>query len=220
MEVKDVSNLLKGVIVENESIDYFTELYQNYRVADDIQKETTAQDLWQYMKDNQFLPEYFESDDDLDLASMLEHIAVDEEDNLAFKYALILLHHRFMLSDILEKAFVARMLIFFFIVHREMTIELLHDFVAATSNDMIYKSFLDEDDHDVNVLHFELIRAILPVLEWFHNQYPDQEIHGVNSMVFDAYKKLSESMSNKKSALFKLSAFCRYLYENIHSVEY
>ena len=171
MEVKDVINIIDAVIDENNSADTFNDLYLQYRDADDDKKEIQALQLWEYMKTNNYLPEHFDSDDDLDMASMLERIALDCGDIMAYKYAIVLLYHRFMLSDILEKAFVSRMLLFFFMIHSDLTKFVLQEFISAAFDDIIYKDCLEEDDNDVSILRFELIRAILPTIEWFHNNY-------------------------------------------------
>lgn len=217
MEVKDVINIIDAVIDENNSADTFNDLYLQYRDADDDKKEIQALQLWEYMKTNNYLPEHFDSDDDLDMASMLEGIALNSGDILAYKYAIVLLYHRFMLSDILEKAFVSRMLLFFFMIHSDLTKFVLQEFISAAFDDIIYKDCLEEDDNDVSILRFELIRAILPTIEWFHNNYPDQEIHGIDEETLTMFHGLSEDMAEKKHALPKFSAFCRYLYESIHS---
>lgn len=217
MEVKDIINIIEGIIAENKSSDTFNDLYLQYKDANDGEKEIYALRLWDYMKTNKYLPEHFESDDDLDLASMLERISLENNDVLAYKYAIVLLYHRFMLSDILEKAFVSRMLLFFFMVHSDLTELVLQEFISIAFDDVLYKDCLEDDDHDVRILRFELIRAVLPVIEWFHNSYPDQEIYGIDEDTLARLHGLSEDMAEKKQATSKLSVFCRFLYEKIHS---
>ena len=113
MNVSDVKNLVKSVIEKTENITSFDDLYQSYRYAED--KSEAGYKLWQYMNAHCFIPENLDSDGDLDLASVLERIAVGNNEVQPLKYSLVILFHRFILSDILEKAFVSKMLIFFIV---------------------------------------------------------------------------------------------------------
>lgn len=216
MNVSDVKNLVKSVIEKTENITSFNDLYQSYRYAED--KSEAGYKLWQYMNAHCFIPENLDSDGDLDLASVLERIAVDNNEVQPLKYSLVILFHRFILSDILEKAFVSKMLIFFYQYHRSQIRPMLNDFIENAMKETIYASAFDVEDSDSETLLFEMIRAILPIIQWFKRTYPSQELHGIS----DEYLSLCQNIADKleherKPALPKYVAFGRYLYESIHT---
>lgn len=222
MEVKDVIRILEDISVEKTNTDTFNNLYQAYQEAD-TDREVHALKLWSYMKKNRYLPEHLESNDDIAIAEMLVNIALENDDVWAYKYALVLLYHRFILSDILEKAFVSRELLSLLVALQNLAMEVEQEFISVAFDDIIYKDAFEEDDKDVWIMHFELIRAILPFIEWFHTEYQEKDeqhgydIPGVDDATLLALIELANSMHDKKHAQQKFSAFCRYLYENIHS---
>lgn len=217
MNVSDVKNLIRSVIEKSENITDFDELYYNY-CNNTNDKSDAGYALWQYMYAHNYIPENLDSDCDLDLASLLERIAVEHNEMPPLKYSLVILFHRFILSDILEKAFVAKMLMFFYLYHRLQIRSMLNDFIENAMGDIIYASVFDEEDSDCELLLFEMIRAILPIIQWFKTTYPSQELYGIS----DEYISLCQNRANqmehkKKPALPKYVAFCRYLYESIHT---
>ena len=82
----------------------------------------------------------------------------------------------------------------------------------------IYASVFDVEDSDSETLLFEMIRAILPIIQWLKETYPSLELDGIS----DEYLSSCQSRANqlehdRKPALPKYVAFCRYLYESIHT---
>lgn len=216
MNVSDVKNLIRRIIEKTENITGFDDLYNNYRNAED--KSGAGYALWQYMNMHCFIPENLDSDGDLDLASILERITIEHNESQPLKYSLVILFHRFILSDILEKAFVAKMLIFFYLYHRSQIIPMLDEFIENAMDEIIYASAFDEEDSDSETLLFEMVRAILPVIQWFKKEYPSQEIPGISDNYLSLCQyKASQEEHKKKPALPKYVAFSRYLYESIHT---
>ena len=219
MEVKDVIRILEEMSVEKTSTDTFNNLYQAYRESG-ADSDVYALRLWDYMKKNRYLPEHLESEDDIAIAETLVNIAMEDDDILAYKYAVLLMYHRFILSDILEKAYVARELISFFVICPDMAMNILHEFISNALDDIIYRDAFDGEDKDILIMHTEMIRAILPFVEWLHDEYQDgqgYDIHGVDDSEVLELIERTNSIHDKKPALPKFSAFCRYLHENIHS---
>ena len=126
MKTTDVKRILEDILAENGRNNSFDEIYQQYCMVKDQNKdkEVFAKQLWDYMKNNNYIPEHLESDDDLEIMTILEFFAVKHNDPLALKYCLVLLHHRFMLSDILEKAYASNMLIYIFLFLQSLILTL------------------------------------------------------------------------------------------------
>lgn len=216
MNVSDVKNLVQSVVEKTENITSFDDLYHSYWNAEDKSEARYA--LWQYMKAHCFIPESLDSDGDLELASVLERIAVDNDEIQPLKYALVILFHRFILSDILEKAFVAKMLIFFYVYHRSLIKPMADDFIENAMEETIYAPAFDVEDSDDDTLLFELIRAILPIIQWLKKTYPSQEIKGIDDEFLSMCQGIADQLEHeRKPALPKYIAFCRYLYESIHT---
>ena len=219
MEVKDVIHILEDISVDNTNTDTFNNLYKAYRESG-TDSDVYALRLWDHMEKNQYLPEHLESEDDIAIAETLVNIAMEDDDILAYKYAVLLMYHRFILSDILEKAYVARELISFFVICPDIAMNILQEFISNALDDIIYRDAFDDEDKDISIMYSEMIRAILPFVEWLHEEYQDgqgYDIHGVDDSEVLELIKMTNTIHDKKPAQQKLSAFCRYLYENIHS---
>jgi len=216
MDVSDVKRILKGILAKSELNSGFDDIYQQYKKAKGRCKEILAEKLWNYMRINYYIPEYFKSDDDYEIAELLVSFAVKHKDTLALKYFFVLLHHRFMLSDILEKAHTSSMLIFEYLFHIDLMKSILDDFITNGLNDKIYTDYFDNDDNDFEVLLFELIRAILPVIQWSMNNYPMIVPKEIDKETLTEFQEVANSLKDKKPAIPKFSAVCRYLYESIH----
>lgn len=218
METSDVKRILEHILAENGRDKGFDEIYQKYYMVDDQnkKKEIFAKQLWNYMKNNKYVPEHFESDDDREIITILEFFAGKHNDPLALKYCLVLLHHRFMLSDILEKAYASNILIYIFLNLQDLMKSILAEFISNGLNDRIYAYFFDDDDRDLETLLFEMIRAILPIIHWSMENHPMIIAEDIDNEFLANLQEISDSLNGKKPALPKFSALCRYLYESIH----
>lgn len=139
-----------------------------------------------------------------------------QNDSLLLTYAIVILHNRYLLSDILEKAFVAHNFIGNWRCCGDMMIAVLAEFIENGIEQTLYAEAFDGADNDPRALLFELMRAVLPAAEWFRNQYGDVVIEEVPDGLLDSLIAYSQQYgSNRKPALPKFTALSRYLYAGL-----
>ncbi len=218
MEVADVRKIIESVIDENENISTFDQLFRQFSEADAGQETEPAREIWDYMRRNRYLPEHLNAEDDRNLAFRLEEIAVNGPDTEPLKYALVLLHHRFMLSDILEKAFTAKMVLFFLLYNRQLILSILDETIQYMTDDPLYQDCFDPSDQQATTLLMELARAVFPFVTWMQQHYKYDEMPWLEEKIQTLLQNYSEEARKyKKPALTKFTAVCRCLNEMIHA---
>lgn len=217
MEVKDVKIILDDILSANDHIDKFNTFFEEYRSYEHFIPSDKVHALWKFMWDNNYIPQDLNSDDDMKVVSILSMAATKENEPIAMKYALILLHQRFMLGDMLEKAFVSRKLLKLFFVCHEMIESIISEFIENARYDKLYAMNFDENDWSVENMWYELVLAFVPAIEWLDKQWSNSdndELEEIMKELSPLYKKRS-NMSDKSPLLPKFSAFGQYLYENV-----
>lgn len=217
MEVEDVKNIVDALLAETaeaESFERYFKAWENNECEEG--GAHPGEILWQYMRANKFVPENLTSKQDSRLIDLLCNIALYEKDPLPLKYAIVVMHNRYILSDILEKAFMAHDFIRNMRRCNDLMTEVLTDFLINGINEPLYVEAFDETDGNPQTLLYEMLRAVTPAAEWFSRQYDDVEIEEVPSDFLEALIALSRERGERlKPALPKLTALSRYLYAQI-----
>ena len=221
MEVSDIIVRLKEMTGQLEDRgDIFYPLYNEFCNADDSKRTICAMKLWFEMQNSKFIPEDLSSDDDSNLANLLITLGRMLKITEPIEYALVLMHHRFMLGDYLEKAFISKLFLHCLTDCEELVRAIVDNFIKSTKGNSFYTDVMDPDDlnEETPLLCCELDRAILPPLRWLKKTYP--QVGGLELLSEEYLKTMSEYeelCENCKPALPKLSALCRFLNEKIHN---
>ena len=174
-----------------------------------------AEEICGIIRRSDTVPWNLGSNEDLLLAHTIWVKAANDNDTYLLKYALIVLHNRYMLGDMLEQGFAAEDLMKIFIYCREHVLNLLELFATTAAEDPFYGCFLDKEDMepaDGNRLYAELIRAVLPSLSWLLENYPDYPCFMKPEDIEDFQNTVCGGGGGGKASLPKFSAFCRMLY--------
>ena len=198
----------------------FYSLFHEYCNADDTDKTVCAIKLWLHMQDAKYIPEDLDSDDDSALADMLIAIGGMLGQPEPIEYALVLMHHRFMLGDYLEKAFISKLFYHCLTKQEKLVREIVDDFIDSTQGDSFYTEVMDVQDLDKDdpFLPLELERAIIHPLIWLKETYP--QMGDLSELLSEDYlqamSEYEECCKECKPAINKLTALCSFLNEKIH----
>lgn len=218
MELSDIITRVQECVdqTETDSIKFYP-LFQEFCRADGTKQTLCGVKVWAEMWKNRFVPEDLSSDDDANLASMLIGIGEMLNKPEPIEYAFILMHHRLMLGDYLEKAFISKLFLYCLKEHQELVDIIIHRFIEA--GDVFYAEVMDPEDieEEEPLLYYELMRALLPPLCWMKERYP--QVGGLDQLLSEDYLQfMSEYEAARegcKPALPKLSALCRFLNETV-----
>ncbi len=214
-DVKDMINetLASAALPEDAEI---KELLARMDAANGDERESAkvAEEIAGLLKRIGTVPLNLDSNQDLLLAHTILVKSLNDNDTALLKYALIAMHNRFMLGDMLEQGFAAEALMKIFIHGKEHVMKLLAEFAGTAAEDSFYGRFLDREDMesaDGSRLYAELMRAVLPSLHWLVQTYPDYPCFMTPEEI-DNFQDTVCSGKGGKDALPKFSAFCRMLY--------
>lgn len=219
MEIKDIKNMVDATVKEVETGNMIKTLLEEFiNCAGDNEGMSAAADkIWDYLDKNKYVPEGLNGDEDIQLVDILTIKSDLINDIRPLKYAFVLIYHRFILSDILEKAWMARLMVRIFCINNQKFLKLMQDFIDNGIDDVIYKPSFDENDRNDWTLGLEVIRAVMPFVEWFDSMYPTQGIDGVKEEFLTTLKRHAKNLNDaKESSMPKFSALSRYFYEDIH----
>lgn len=209
MEVKDVKDILNNILTGYSDSNEFNALLEEFRSSSGYEQ----------LQENYYLPPNLCADDDLEVVSILEFVAMNDEDVMAMKYGLVMLHHHFMLGDKLEKAFASKKLLQLFTRCEKLIKPIISEFIDNAKEDILYAQKFDEDDWSEENMCKEFIMAFVPSLEWFHNQLPDYNMEEIEDMMnqLTSIYQIRQTITSKLLPQPKFCAFGQYLYEDINS---
>lgn len=223
MEASDVKNIISSYLAEHDNYNMFDHLFQQYMSEREEGKDSnsTAIELWEYMKSSAYIPQHLNSDEDMALARMLTNLSAKEEDPDPLVYAVIILHNRFILSNILERA-ITSLQIMDILIRRDNLLDVIIDVfykdVFSDSNEnRIYREPFEENDASPEAIRTECMRAVLPYVLWLHEYAPYiLESRGIRIDFLKHLEELIKKVKHQKKALPKFSAVGRYLYDILH----
>lgn len=252
MTIDDIKAILDDSIATlnaGEKMDY-KEMLEKFRNSDDEGMNEWAFKIWDTIRTSGKLPLDFDLEDDIELANLLKITALKADNPWPLACAIIIMHNRYRLCDLLDKAFACQELFSILTCSTKLTYKLISEFVFDVAKDTFYTRYFDKSDLDMaasiadgmdiltsgdhnltdatprrfmfrlpqhNTLYFELLRSILPPLNWFSQEYPDYDNGGLSTKLLTALMEQAEKCSDRKPALPKLTAFTNYL--NVHIAE-
>lgn len=218
MGTNEVKHIIENVLGNstNQS-DYIKQMLAELQNSDCdlITKQLKSIELWAHLKRTPVIPDDLNSDDDLFLCQLLADICEEYEDVEALSVAFVVMSHRYLLGDPLEKAFVCSLAMSILYKNMKSVFALLNYFLNNTEDSPFYRRVL-EDDENLNSLYREMIRAIGPHLLWMKSNYPDYNPYGLEGDIESMIGQIDQESEGKKPAMPKFIAVCRFYYEQFY----
>ena len=218
MDIKDIKTMLANAIErEYDDSSDIRELLMKYPNSDENTQISISILIVSNLTKNKVIPDNLDSDGDYYLAHILLKMYQMLDDFHLLLYGFVIIHHRFMFGDLLDKGEMADLAICY-LTDKNISDVLIY-FAENTKDDQLYNSFFEQDElssaFTVESLQKELLRAMYPYVRWCHEKYPNIPSCAESYKVIEFFDSNQELFSNKKAALPKFNSFCRFLYEEI-----
>lgn len=217
METKEVKQIIENFLGGSSSHDRVIHLLSEMQKpdCDSEAKHQKVIELWTYLKQTPVIPDNLNSDEDMQLCQVLADFSENCDEPEALSVAFVLISHRLTLGDPLEKAFISQLAMSILIENRKKVLLLLNHFIKSSEDISLYRETL-EDDEDCYTLYKEMIRAIGIYLLWMKQYYPDYNPFGMTGDIEGLMNQLNKESENKKPAMPKFLAVCRFYYEEFY----
>ena len=126
----------------------FKEMLTTFRNADGDGKRKWALKIWDVIRTSGTLPLNLNSEDDIDLANLLKITAANKDNPWPLACAIIIMHNRYRLCDLLEKSFACQELFSIFTCSTKLMNKLISEFVFNAAQDPFYAKYFDPTDID------------------------------------------------------------------------